>query len=306
MWPLTARAQQPTMPVIGSLRSTSPDGAQHLVAEFRSLQETGYVEGQNVAIEYRWADGYPDRLPALAADLVRRQVAVIVVNGVAAKVAKAATATIPIVFVIGIDPVRSGLVTSLNRPEGNVTDTSIVAGDLIAKRVEVLLQLVPKAAIIAALVDPNVVETEIEPQAVQHAVRALDRKAAIVKAGGDKELEAAFSTIAQSAAGALLVGGGAFFVAQRRQLVALAARHAIPASFMTRDSVEVGGLMSYGPSQKDAYRRAGTYVGRILAGAKPADLPVQLPTKYELVINVKTARLSDSTSQPRCWRSPTM
>jgi putative tryptophan/tyrosine transport system substrate-binding protein len=141
MWPLTARAQQPTMPVIGSLRSTSPDGAQHLVAEFRSLQETGYVEGQNVAIEYRWADGYPDRLPALAADLVRRQVAVIVVNGVAAKVAKAATATIPIVFVIGIDPVRSGLVTSLNRPEGNVTGTSIVAGDLIAKRIEVLLQL---------------------------------------------------------------------------------------------------------------------------------------------------------------------
>src|SRR5262245_6337355 len=280
------------MPVVGFLRSTSADGAQHLVAEFRqALEDAGYVEGRNVAIEYRWADGHAERLPELAADLVRRQVRVIVVNGVAVKVAMAATATIPIVFVVGIDPVRSGLVTSLNRPGGNVTGTSIVSGDLIAKRLEVLLELIPRAAMIAALVDRSVAEPDVEPQAVRDAARMLGRDAIVVTVGDEGEFEPAFAAVKRSGAHALLVGGGAFFVTQRRHIVALAASNAIPASFMTRDSVEAGGLISYGPNQRDAYRRAGGYVGRILAGTKPADLPVQLPTKYEVVINVKTAKV---------------
>ena len=268
-WPLAARAQQPVMPVIGFLRSTSPEGTEHLLAAFRQgLKETGHVEGQNLAIEYRWAGGNVDRLPALAADLVRQRVAVIVANGVAAKTAKAATATIPIVFVVGIDPVKTGLVASLNRPGANVTGISIVTGpDLHAKRLEVLHELAPKAVTIAALLDPNVVESAAHD--VEQAARALGVQVVIVKAGREGELEAAFLKIAQSRADALLVGGGAFFVTQRRRLVGLAAKHALPASYMTRDSVEVGGLMSYGPSQVDAYRRAGIYVGRILDGAKP-------------------------------------
>jgi putative ABC transport system substrate-binding protein len=298
-WPLAARAQQQAVPVIGFLRSTSPEGAEHLVDAFRDgLKGTGYVEGQSVAVEYRWARGDVDRLPALAADLVRRQVSVIVANGVAASVAKAATATIPIVFVIGVDPVRSGLVASLNRPGGNVTGTSIAAGDLYAKRLEVLHELVPDATVIAVLLDPNVVETEVGTQAVQQAGRVIGREVVIVKAAREKEFDAAFSTMAQSRAGALLVSGGAFFVTQRRRLVALASHHRIPASYMTRDSVEVGGLMSYGPSQVDAYRRAGIYVGRILNGAKPADLPVELPTKFDLVINLSTAKTLGITVPP--------
>jgi putative ABC transport system substrate-binding protein len=290
-WPLAGRAQQTAMPVVGFLRSTSPDGTEHLLSAFRQgLKQTGYVEGQNLAIEYRWAGGEVDRLPGLAADLVRREVAVIVVNGVAANTAKAATATIPIVFVIGIDPVRSGLVASLNRPGGNITGTSILAGDLDAKRIEVLHEMVPNASVIAALLDSNVVESEVEAQGVQQAARAIGLQTLIVKTASESEFEAIFSNIAQSGANALLVGGGAFFVTQRRQLVAIIARHRIPAIYMTRDSVEIGGLMSYGPSQVDAYRRAGIYVGRILNGSKPAELPVELPTKFELVINLKTAK----------------
>jgi putative ABC transport system substrate-binding protein len=306
-WPLAARAEVP-MPVIGFLRSTSPVGAEHLLAAFRQgLAEPGYVEGRGVAIEYRWANGDVAHLPELAADLVRRQVTVIVANGVAARVAKAATATIPIVFVIGIDPVRSGLVASLNRPGGNVTGTSIAAGDLYAKRLEVLHELVPDATVIAVLLDPNVVETGVGTQAAQQAGRVIGREVVIVKAARESEFDAAFSTIVQSRAGALLVGGGAFFVTQRRRLVALASHHRIPASYMTRDSVEVGGLISYGPSQVDAYRRAGIYVGRILKGEKPADLPVELPTKFELVINLKTAKALGSVSKCRhnCSRGPT-
>jgi ABC-type uncharacterized transport system substrate-binding protein len=289
-WPLGAGAQQPAVPVIGFLRSTSPEGTGHLLAAFRQgLKETGHVEGQNLAIEYRWAGGDVDRLAGLAADLVRREVAVIVVNGVAANAAKAATATIPIVFVVGIDPVGSGLVASLNRPGANVTGISIVTGpDLHAKRLEVLHELAPKAVTIAALLDPNVVESVAHD--VERAARALGLQVLVVNAGGEGDFEAAFLKIAQSNAGALLVGGGAFFVSQRRRLVGLAANHALPASYMTRDSVEVGGLMSYGPNQVDAYRRAGIYVGRILDGAKPSELPVELPTKYELVINLKTAK----------------
>ena len=288
-WPLAARAQQPAMPVIGFLRSTSPEGAEHLVAAFRDgLKGTGFVEGQTVAIEYRWARGDVDKLPLLAADLVRRQVNVIVVNGVAAGIAKAATATIPIVFVVGIDPERSGLVPTLNRPGGNVTGTSIGAGDLNAKRLEVLHELVPSADVIAVLLDSNAVESEVETQLIEQAARTIGRKALILKAAKENEFDTAFSTMARSGVGALPVGGGAFFVTQRRRLVALALRHGIPASYMTRDSVEVGGLMSYGPSQVDAYRRAGIYVG--LNGASPAELPVELPTKFELVVNLATAK----------------
>jgi putative tryptophan/tyrosine transport system substrate-binding protein len=291
-WPLAASAQQPAMPVIGFLRSTSAEGTEHLLAAFRQgLKETGYFEGQNLAIEYRWAGGDVDRLPGLVADLVRREVAVIVVNGVAVRSAIAATTTIPIVFVIGVDPVRSGFVASLNRPGGNVTGTSIVTGaDLHAKRLEILHELAPSAVTIAVLLDPKVVGTEIIVDEIEHAARVLGLQVLIVKAGSESEFDAAFLKITQSGAGALLVGGGAFFTARRRSLVALAGRHALPASYMTRDSVEVGGLMSYGPSQVNAYRRAGVYVGRILHGTKPAEIPVELPTKYELVINAKTAK----------------
>jgi ABC-type uncharacterized transport system substrate-binding protein len=291
-WPFAAYAHQRAMSVIGFLRSTSPEGTEHLLAAFRQgLKETGYVEGQNVAVEYRWAGGHIDQLPALAADLVHREVAVIVANGVAVRPALAATATIPIVFVVGVDPVSNGFVASLNRPGGNVTGTSIVAGpDLHAKRLEILHELVPKTITIAALLDPKVVETEATAGEIEQAARALALRVLIVKAGSESEFDVAFLNMTQSGAGALLVGGGAFFVTQRQRLVALAARHSLPASYMTRDSIEVGGLMSYGPSQVNAYRRAGIYVGRILNGAKPAELPVELPTKYELVINLKTAR----------------
>jgi putative ABC transport system substrate-binding protein len=291
-WPIAALAQQAAMPVIGFLRSTSPEGTEHLLAAFRQgLKDAGRVEGQNLAIEYRWAGGNVDRLAGLAADLVRREVAVLVVNGIAANVAKAATATIPIVFVVGIDPVKTGLVASLNRPGANVTGVSIVTGsDLHAKRLEVLHELAPKAVSIAVLLDPNVVDTSIGPD-VEQAARAMGLPVLIVEAGDESEFETAYLKIVQSGAGALVIGGGAFFVAQRRRLVDLAAKHALPASYMTRDSVEVGGLMSYGPSQVDAYRRAGVYVGRVLDGAKPAELPIELPTKYELVINLKTAKV---------------
>jgi putative ABC transport system substrate-binding protein len=291
-WPFAASAQQAAMPVVGFLRSTSPERTEHLLASFRQgLKETGHVEGQNLAIEYRWAEGNVNRLPELAADLVHREVAVIVANGVAVRSAIAATTTIPIVFVIGVDPVKSGFVASLNRPGGNVTGTSIVTGaDLHAKRLEVLHELVPKTVTVAALLDPSIVETEAIASEIEQAARALTLQVLIVKAGKESEFDAAFLKMAQSGAGALLVGGGAFFVTQRQRLVALTARHRLPASYMTRDSVEVGGLMSYGPSQVNAYRRAGVYVDRILNGAKPAELPVELPTKYELVFNLKTAK----------------
>jgi putative tryptophan/tyrosine transport system substrate-binding protein len=299
-WPPAAIAQQRAMPVIGFLRSTSPEGTEHLLAAFRQgLKETGYVEGQNLTIEYRWAGDHIDQLPALAADLVHREVAVIVANGVAVRSAIAATATIPIVFVIGVDPVTSGFVANLDRPGGNITGTSIVAGaDLHAKRLEILHELVPKATTIAALLDPKVIETEAVAGEIEQAARTLALQVLIVKAGSESEFDATFSSMTQSKASALLVGGGAFFVAQRQRLVALAAQHALPASYMTRDSVEVGGLMSYGPSQVNAYRRAGIYVGRILNGAKPAELPVELPTKYELVINLKTAKSLGLTVPP--------
>jgi putative tryptophan/tyrosine transport system substrate-binding protein len=290
-WPFAARAQQPVMPVIGFLRSTTAAGSAHLVAAVRQgLGEAGFVEGQNVAIEWRWADDQRDRLPGLAADLVRRQVAVIVANGIAAMAAMAATATIPIVFITGFDPVRTGLVASLGRPEGNVTGVVFTVTDLTAKRLGLLHELIPKAAVIAVLLEPNQPEIGVDLQEVEAAGRAIGRKILIVKAASEREFNAAFATIVQAGAGALLFGGGPVFLSQRRQLVALAARHALPASYVSREYAEVGGLMSYGPSLTDSYRRAGIYAGRILKGAKPADLPVELATKFDLVINLATAK----------------
>jgi len=290
-WPLLARAQQPKMPVIGFLRSTSASGSAHLVNAFRQgLKEAGFVEGQNVAIEYRWADDQNDRLPALAADLVRRRVAVIVGNTPSTQAAKAATATIPIVFVIGSDPVRTGLVASISRPGGNVTGVVFTVADLTAKRLGLLHELVPKAAVIAVLLDPNYFEIELVTKDAEAAGRTIGRQILIVKAASEREFNAAFATIVQAGAGALLVGGGPVFNNQRRQLVALAARHALPASYVAREYVEAGGLMSYGPSQPDAYRRAGNYAGRILKGAKPADLPVELASRFEFVINLAAAK----------------
>jgi putative ABC transport system substrate-binding protein len=284
-------AQQPAMPVIGFLHSGSPDAFASWVAAFRrGLNEASFIEGQNVAIEFRWAEGQLDRLPTLAADLVRRQVAVIVANNVSTPAAKATTSAIPIVFVSGGDPVRSGLVTSLSRPGGNVTGVSFTTGPLDAKRLQLLHDLVPKAATIGVLLAPSAVEIEAELRDVEEAGHALGQQIVVVKAGNESEFDAAFSTFVQSGVGALLVGAGIFFTIKRRQLAALATRHAIPTIYVARDYVEAGGLMSYGASPTDAYRRAGIYTGRILKGAKPGDLPVELPTKYELVINLATAK----------------
>ncbi len=290
-WPLAARAQQPAVPVVGFLRSTTAAGSVHLVAAFRQgLNEAGFIEGQNVAIEYRFADDRLDRLPGLAGDLVRRPVAAIVANSLAADAAKAATATTPIVFVTGVDPIRTGLVASLNRPGGNVTGVVFTNIDLAAKQLGLLHELVPKAAVIAMLQDPNRSEADVVMRELEAAGRAIGRQILFVKAAGERDFNAAFATMVQAGAGALLVGGGPVYLSQRRQLVALAARHALPAVYILREFVEAGGLMSYGSSITDAYRKVGAYAGRILKGEKPADLPVQLATQFELVINLGTAK----------------
>jgi putative tryptophan/tyrosine transport system substrate-binding protein len=288
-WPLAARAQQAAMPVIGFLRSTPAAPSMHFVAAFQQgLKEEGFVEGQNVSVEYRWADNQLDRLPGLAAELVQRQVAVIVGNTPAAETAKAATQTIPIIFVTGEDPVTIGLVASLNRPSGNVTGIVFFAsGHLGAKRMELLCELVPKAAIIAILMDPKFA-TELP--AVEGAGRALGRQILVANAASERELDVAFAQMARAGAGALLVGGGPFFTSQSQRLVALAARHAIPAIYDAREHVEAGGLISYATSITGAYRQAGLYAGRILKGAKTSELPVMQPTTFELVINRKTAK----------------
>ena len=291
LWPVAARAQQPVMPVIGFLRSTAAAGSAHLVSAFRQgLKETGFVEGQNVGIDYRWADDQDDKLKGMAADLVRRRVAVIVGNTPSTRAAKAATATVPIVFVMGSDPVRAGLVASINRPGGNVTGVVFTTGDLTAKRLGLLHELVPKAAVIAVLLDPNYPEIEFATKEAEAAGRTIGRKILIVKATNEREFNTAFATMVQAGAGALLVGGGSFFNNQRRQLVALAGRHALPASYVNREYSEAGGLMSYGSSQTDAYRRAGNYAGRILKGTKPADLPVELASRFEMIINLAAAK----------------
>jgi putative tryptophan/tyrosine transport system substrate-binding protein len=290
-WPRVARAQQPAMPVIGFLRSSAAAGSVYLVAAFRQgLNEAGFIEGQNVAIEYRWADDRPERLPGLAADLLRRPVAVIVANTDAALVAKAATTTVPIVFAIGGDPVRDGLVANLNRPGGNVTGVVFFFGELGAKRLELLRQLVPRATTIAMLVNPNSANTEAERRDVQAAAQAIGQQLLILDVGSDREIETAFTTFVQRGAGALLTGSGAFLNSSRERIVALAARHGLPAMYAQREAALAGGLMSYGPSITDAYRQAGIYAGRILKGEKPADLPVMRSTKFDFMINLKTAK----------------
>ena len=290
-WPLAARAQQPATPVVGFLRTASAAGSEHLVDAFRQgLKEVGFVEGQNVAVEYRWADDQDDRLPGMAADLVRRQVVAIAANGLAVPAARAATATIPIVFATGWDPVRTGLVASLSRPGGNVTGVVFTQTDLATKQLALLHELVPNAAIIAVLGDTNQPEFEVELRELEAAARALGRQILVVKAASDRDFNAAFATVVQAGAGALLVRGSPLFLSRRRQLVAMATRHALPAGYISRDYAEAGGLMSYGPSLTDAYRRVGSYVGRILKGAKPADLPVEMATKFDLVMNLAIAK----------------
>ena len=272
------------------LRSTPATAFAYTVDPFRqSLNDAGFVEGKNVAIEYRWADNQQDRLPGLAADLMRRQVAAIVGAGVpAAQAAKAATATTPIVFVIGADPVRVGLVASINRPGGNITGVVFSVDTLRAKLLGMLDELVPKASIITVLLDPNSPDVESQSRDLEEAARAIGRQILMVNAANEREFHAAFAKVVQAGAGGLLISATVFFFSQRRQLAALAARHALPTVY--REYAEVGGLISYGPSQSDAYRRAGVYVGRILKGEKPGDLPVELGTKFELVINLATAK----------------
>ena len=289
-WPAAAQAQQPALPVIGFFRSGEAKSGAPLQAAFlRGLKDAGFVEGRNVAIEYRWTDDRPERLPALAGELIGRRVAVIVANQPAALAAKAASATVPVVFVTGADPISAGLVTSMNRPGGNVTGIVFTVGDLTGKRLGLLRDLVPTASVMAALVDPNAPASGQVLRGVEEARRALGVRIEIAQASSTAELDAAFATIAGARAGGLLVGGGGFFLGQLERIVALASRHRLPATYTTRSWVEAGGLMSYGPSQHDAYHRAGHYVARILKGDKPADLPVEQATKFELVINLKTA-----------------
>jgi putative ABC transport system substrate-binding protein len=300
-WPLAARAQQPAMPVIGFLDVRSPEALGERLRGFRQgLQQTGYVEGENVAIEYRWAENQTDRLPALAADLVRRRVAVIVTAAPPpAFAAKAATTTIPIVFNVGSDPVKLGLVASLARPGGNLTGISILSVELSAKRLELLREVVPRAIRVAVLVNPanpSITETtlgELEP-----ASRAMGLQIQVLKASTSREINEAFATFLHERPDALFVALDAFFNSRRVQLVNLASRYTMPATFVFREFVEVGGLMSYGPDIMDAYRQMGIYVGRILKGAKPVDLPVVQASKYELVINAEAARMLGLTVPP--------
>jgi putative tryptophan/tyrosine transport system substrate-binding protein len=290
-WPVTVCAQQAAMPVIGFLRSTTAADSTPLVSAFRQgLKETGYVEGQNVTIEYRWGEGRQDRLPALVVDLISRKVAVVVGNHNAALAAKSATITVPVVVVTGADPVRDGLVASLNRPGGNVTGVSFLTIELGAKRLDLLRQLVPNAATIAMLVYPDTPDTEAERRQVQAAAQAIGQELIVLDLKTDRDIETAFATLVQRGAGALLVGTGAFTYSHRERIVTLAAQHAVPAIYSLREDVAAGGLMSYAASITDAYRQAGIYTGRILKGEKPSDLPVMEPTKFELIINLKTAK----------------
>jgi putative ABC transport system substrate-binding protein len=294
LWPLTTRAQQPATPVIGYLSSSSLAMTRDLLAAFRrGLADIGYFEDRNVAVEYRWAEDRYERLPELAAELVRRQVAVIVIPGSTpgALALKKITQTIPIVFLIGTDPVRTGLVASLNRPGGNLTGFRLVDTEIAAKRLELLHEVVPAATTIAMFVNQtNSAAAEAETKDMQVGAEVLGIRLLVLNASSPSEIEAGFATLVRERAGALVVPGETFFTTQRERLVALTARHAVPAIFQYREFTEAGGLMSYGPDNLDAYRQVGVYTGRILKGEKPADLPVQQTTKIELVVNLKTAK----------------
>jgi len=293
-WPVVVRAQQPALPVVGFLGATESSGrnAEYTAAVREGLKEGGFVEGQNVAFEYRWAEGQYDQLPALAAELVRRRVAVIVPIGGAPPTvaAKAATSTIPIIFNIGGDPVQLGVVASLSRPGGNVTGVAMMVVEIEAKRLELLSELVPTAALIAVLVNPNNPQAEAQSHAVQAAARPLGRQVLVLRASTESEIETALATLVQQRAGALHVGGDTYFGSLFPLLIALTMRHRIPSSYGERQYVVQGGLMSYAPNFIDSYRQTGVYAGRILKGAKPADLPVNQATRFEFVLNLKTAK----------------
>jgi ABC-type uncharacterized transport system substrate-binding protein len=292
-WPLAAGAQQqPAMPVIGFLGGSSLADRRPLLTGFRqALTEAGYVEGQNVAIEYRWAEGEYDRLPALAAELVRRQITVLVAgDGPSALAAKAATTTIPIVFNTGIEPVQAGLVTSLSRPGGNLTGVNLIAGPLPAKQLGLLHELVPAAKLLAVLINPNNANAERDAATVEEAARAVGLHIVVTRAAVESDFETVFAAVARERAGGLLVNSDVFFTSRRDQIVALAARHALPVMATWRAFPLAGSLISYGPSIAAAYRQIGVYTGKVLKGAKPADLPVVQPTTFELVINLKTAK----------------
>jgi ABC-type uncharacterized transport system substrate-binding protein len=295
VWPLTVRAQQPAIPVVGFLDPRSLEGVANRLRGFRQgLKETGYIEGENVTIEYRWAENQMDRLPELAADLVRRQVAVIIASGGldAALAVKAATTTVPILFLTGEDPVRLGLVTSLARPGGNLTGINFFNTELVTKRLEFLRELVPKAKRVAVLINPvDATNADSTLKAIEPAARAIGLQIQVLNASTSREIDAAFAIIERDRPDAIFVGQTAFLNSRRVQLAQLAARHMVPASYSGREFPEVGGLMSYGSDIADAYRQVGIYTGRILKGAKPADLPVIQANKFELVINAQTARM---------------
>ena len=300
-WPIAGRAQQAAMPVIGFLSSRSPGESTSVVAAFgQGLNEAGYIEGQNVAIEFRWAEGQLDRLPAMAVDLVSRQVAVIIAAGGdrPALAAKAATSTIPIVFTGSDFPVKVGLVASLSRPGGNVTGASLFTSELEVKKLALLRELVPRAPLIAMLVNPTNPSAEADIEDVRRAATAVGQPILLLRASSERDIDAAFEAVVQQRVNALLVAHDPIFLSRRDQFVALAARHAVPTIFEFREFVVGGGLMSYGSRITENYRLGGNYAGRILKGAKPADLPVQQPTKFELVINLKTARALGLTVPP--------
>ena len=301
-WPLAARAQQPAMPVVGFLGPGSLETYVLYLAAFRKgLGETGFVEGQNVAIEYRWAEGHYDRMMDLAADLVRRKVSVIAVPGSppGARAAKAATSTIPIVFSVGDDPVKLGLVASIGRPEGNATGINFFSGEVVAKRLALLQELVPRAIRVGAFINPSdAPRAEVLRTEVQAAASDLGMQLQILSPSTSREIDAAFDALVRQRADALFVGPDAFFNTRRVQLANMAARHAIPTASAVREYVDAGGLMSYGTSLADMYRQVGVYAGRILKGEKPADLPVVQASKFELVINHQTARMLGLTVPP--------
>jgi putative tryptophan/tyrosine transport system substrate-binding protein len=300
-WPMVGRAQQPAMPVIGFLSSRSAGDSVSAVAAFRAgLAETGYVEGRNVAIEFRWAEGRFDRLPALAEELVRRPVAVLapVAGYQTPRAAQAATSTIPIVFGIGEDPVREGLVPNLNRPGGNTTGATFSTALLGAKRLGVLRQLVPQAEVIGLLVNQNSTQGQGQARDVQEAAQKLGLQLVVLNGGSDEDIDAAFASLARLKVDALLVGADPSFDPKRNRLIAMVAQHAVPAIYQFRDYALAGGLMSYGASIAELYQQVGIYVGRILNGDKPGDLPVMLPAKFEMVVNLKTAGVLRLTIPP--------